>query len=520
MRLVTRDQALEIDRMSQIEYDLSGEKLMEEAGKKTALKIIQLWPFCLDGEIAVVCGPGNNGGDAAVVARHLLQSGAKKLFVYLPDSFDESSTRDASRLLGIQVAKLRSALESLKDQADVTFRPHSEFPRQMPSGSFVIDGIFGVGLNRDIIGDYKKIIQKINSTKTFILSLDVPSGLNVDTGRLRGCAIRAAATLTIYPAKLGFYLRDGPDHVGQIQIIKIAFPSEVIHSIAQNIFLMSPRVAAKWWPKRGADSNKSKFGKAYIVAGSPGKWGAAVLAARSAFRAGAGYVVHASGARNASSFRGEVPEAMSIELKNILSEIKKSSKHVAIAIGPGTGFGKDLFNLIVALHKTSNPVVLDADALTILSKAEAKTVARKHLRLPPHWILTPHSGELSRLINWNVEKIEADPVAAAKFARNKWGCTIVLKGFYTVVVSGVSGKVIVVPKGNVALAKAGTGDVLTGLIVGLLAQGIYPLKACLLAVYLHGATADDWVKENSAASLSASDLVDLLPRSMKFLEER
>jgi NAD(P)H-hydrate epimerase len=421
--------------------------------------------------VLCLCGPGNNGGDARVIARVLREEGVANVRAFdLPADMD----------------RLRKH----------TYR-----------GEVLVDGLFGVGLDREVTGAFRDAIAWINRQQAPVVSVDLPSGLDADTGQVRGAAVRASLTLTVLPAKPGLFLRAGAELSGRVQGIAIDFPEEALRR-ADRIFLMTRSLVRKWWPKRAAGANKSKFGRAYVVAGSEGKWGAAVLTLRSAFRAGAGYVIAANA--DDSPILNELPEAMSLELPKLMRELKE--KPGAVAVGPGVGFSEAIVDCIRELKKSGSPVVLDADALTLL--------ARHGIRdLPRSWILTPHAGELSRLIGWPVDRIDGDPLTAAHFARGRFGCTVVLKGLHTVVASGYSGRCAIVPTGNVALAKAGTGDVLTGVIVGLLAQGLHPVKAALMGVYLHGLAGDVWVKKSSSASMSASDVVDLLPRIMKSFEE-
>jgi NAD(P)H-hydrate epimerase len=463
---------------------------MEEAGRKMAellLRSRHLNPELLAQGALVVAGPGHNGGDARVIARVLGERGVP-----------------------------------------VSVLAPSEFASASVDAGFVVDGIFGVGLAREVTGEYRAVVEWINAFSGPVFAVDIPSGLNAGTGAVMGVAVRATETLTVFPPKVGCYLRKGPEHCGRIRLVKIDFPPEAVAEVARDYFLMEARHARAWLPRRSASANKTKFGRAYIVAGAPGKWGAAVLSLRAAFRAGAGYVVHSFAAGSGGAQKepatkrscdvtnplaemlSEIPEAMSVSLARLPAEVA-SQKLSAVGLGPGAGFSAEILRTMKSLASGSVPVVLDADALTVLSK--------NFFKLPRNWIVTPHAGELSRLIGWSTERIEGDPLAAAKACWQKLGCTVVLKGLYTAVVSGDSGRVVIVPRGNVALAKAGTGDVLTGLITGFLAQGLHPVKAALLAVYVHGFAAELWVRKSSVASFTASDLIAILPQAMKALED-
>lgn len=474
MRLVSAEGALLIDEVAHKEFKISDKALIDEAGKKMAtaiFKIRERQKLKSQKEIVIVAGPGHNGDDGRAVALRLAESGIATR-VLTPEQFANAGAIN---------------------------------------GEILVDAIFGVGLSRNVEGVFAKAISKLNqfaASGGIIVSLDVPSGLNATSGRVMGIAVKAKLCLMVAPLRTGAFLRDGPEHCGRIVPIHLGFPPEVIERIAREYFLLPSRLANSWIPVRDAKFNKSKFGHAYIVAGSKGKWGAAVLAARACFRAGAGYVVHSSS--DEGNILSEVPEAMSIGLEKLIADVS-GKKLAAVAIGPGSGFAPELFRFANRLMAKNCSVVLDADALSLLAKSPMK--------LRPDWIITPHSGELSRLLGVPVEEIENNPLAAAKSAHKKFNCTVVLKGFHTIVTSGYSGRSVIVPQGNVALAKAGTGDVLTGLITGFLAQGLHPVQAALLGVYIHGASADDWVRENSNASMSASDLVERIPKTMKRFEE-
>ncbi len=472
---------------------------MEEAGHKMAGEILKrINPKTktqnpANTSIALIAGAGNNGGDTLVIARALLQKKIKNLSVFLPSG-------ELSPLLKIQEQKLRQLGFECQTYTDLL---------TTPTPTLIVDGIFGIGLNRKVEGQFLKAIQWINNSEAYVISIDIPSGLNATTGQPMEIAVCADLTLSVNPRKTGFYLRAGVEARGDLVDIPVSFPRELVSKIANEYFLMEAHHAKKWWPRRESSANKSKFGRVYIMAGSKGKWGAAILSIRAAFRAGVGYVVHSS--VDESEILLEVPEAMSVSFRKLPNEVRR--KPGAVVIGPGTGFSSEVLGVIKRIKKTLPhiPVVLDADALSLLASYPVG-------RLTPNWVLTPHAAEMSRLTGWSVEKIDGDPIGAAQAAHKKYDCTVILKGLYTVVVSGHSGKAVIVPKGNVALAKAGTGDVLAGLIGGLLAQNLDVLKACLLGVYIHGAAAEKWVMNSSAASMSASDLIDLLPKVMKSLE--
>lgn len=268
--------------------------------------------------------------------------------------------------------------------------------------------------------------------------------------------------------------------------------------------LFTRKIARQLLPKRDLTSNKTTFGNVAIAAGHAGFWGAGVLATEAAFRIGAGYVTWASTTPPMEELKNH-PEVLTASLE----EIARNPKVQAYVVGPGLGVGGETLTLIQKLLKRSEPVLLDADALTTI--AQAKTAP-----LPYNWILTPHAGEMSRLLGVSAEEIERDRFAAVATAQKKYGCVVLLKGHHTLVANRKTCQIIT--SGNPALAKAGTGDVLSGFIGGLLAQGLSSIKAASLGAYIHGAIADEWVSEgHDVASLVASDLIRRLPEYLRKL---
>lgn len=492
MRLATIEQAQQIDEMSQKVYGLSAETLMESAGALAAREIdLTFLPELTRGAVAVVAGPGNNGGDALVCARHLHSSGYRDLQVYLVAPQDSQSAL-------FRLQKQRCELQGIRF-VDLTEIP--ERVEQLKSAELIIDGIFGIGLKRKIEDPYLKVIETMNASKAPKVSLDCPSGLNCNTGRVEGAAIKAAMTVTFGLAKPGFFASEGPGHVGKLRVLPIGFPYEALRGIATTHFLFNERLARRYLPARKETSNKSDHGRLLVIAGSPGFWGAGALASTSAFRIGAGYVIWASFESPLEALK-EIPEVLTGEVND---DKLWSSKFSAVAIGPGLGSGKETAAIIEKLKDLKDiPVVVDADAITAC-------VEHDLFPLPAHWVITPHSGELSRILKVHAQDIERDRFKAAFDAHEKTKCHVLLKGYRSVLAFG--SRCMVIQAGNSALAKAGTGDVLTGMIGGLLAQRMDTTQATATAAYLHGRLADEWVRSgNDKSSLTASDLKTILPQ--------
>ena len=492
MRLASVEQALQIDEMSQAVYGLTGEVLMESAGALAAREIdLTFLPELSRGSVAVVAGPGNNGGDALVVARHLHSSGYRDLSVYLIAPLDSQSSL-------FKIQKQRAELQGLRliDLCEIPDRVN-----QLSSAELIVDGVFGVGLKRAVQEPFLRVIEAMNSAKAPKVSLDAPSGLNCGTGRVEGASVRAAMTVTFGLAKPGFFVSEGPSHVGKLRVLPIGFPYEALRGIATTHFLFTERLARRYLPDRKDTTNKSDHGHLLVIAGRPGYWGAGVLTSGSAYRMGAGYVTWASFEPPYEALR-EIPEVLTASVGD---DKIWSGKISAVAIGPGLGTGVETARLLERLKKMEGvPVVVDADAITAC-------VEHGLFPLPPNWVITPHAGELSRILKIDVRDIERDRFKASHEAFERVKCHVLLKGFRSLI--AYEKRFMIIHSGNSALAKAGTGDVLTGMIGGLLAQRLDTPQAVGTAAYLHGRLADEWVRAGQdKAAMTASDLKALLPQ--------
>lgn len=499
MRLTTVEQAKEIDHLSQTVYKLPDDLLMETAGSAAAREIDQAYyPEIKSGAIAVVCGPGNNGGDGLVLARHLHSMGHRDVLVMLA-----AEPRRRGPLFKKQLERVE--LQGLKI---VDFFKNPEKRDLIKSCRLVVDALFGIGLNRDVQSPYREIIDLINSARVAVVSLDTPSGLDCNRGRVLGAAVKAQMTLTFGLAKPGFFVSEGPLCVGRLRVLPIGFPHEVLRGVATTHFGFNDRLARRYLPARPEASNKASHGHLAVFAGSPGTWGAAVLTSSAAYRMGTGYVTLAS-RQDPKEVLPELPEVLtaSAGAEKPDPQFWEKRKISAVAVGPGLGVDEWTARLIEDLKKRNvEKVVLDADALTTC-------VQFALFPLPATWVITPHAGELSRILKIPAADIESDRFYHARLAYEKAGCHVLLKGFRSVL--AYDKRCMIVMSGNSALAKAGTGDVLTGMIGGLLAQGLPTLQATATAAYIHGRIADEWVRMgNDKRALTASDLREHLPGLM------
>jgi hydroxyethylthiazole kinase-like uncharacterized protein yjeF len=491
MRLMTTAQSREIDQMSCKVYGLTHDILMEAAGTQAARECQQnFYPELTRGLTALVCGPGHNGADGLVVARHLHSMGFRNLLVVLA-----APKKKQAPLFKLQLKRAEAHGLRIIDG----FRETKKL-EQLHSATLVVDAIFGVGFQKKWPPEYAKLVSLVNSLKVPIVSLDCPSGFHCDTGSVAGVAIKAHTTLTFGLAKPGFFTADGPSFVGKLRILPIGYPYECLRGLATSHFLFNDKLARRYLPERKERTSKGDYGRLVLMAGSRDKWGAGVLAAQSAYRMGAGFVTWAG--KDLPLERLELtPEVMTTSLEN--EDIWDLKKSAAYAVGPGIGVNEKTAALIRRLKNLKAPkVVIDADAITACVKY-------KLFPLPKTWVLTPHTTELSRIIGVEPKDIEADRFSAVLEGAKLAGCHVLLKGYRSIL--AYEGRCMVIHAGNAALAKAGAGDVLTGMIGSLLAQGLDPVQGTATAAFVHGRLADEWVRMGfDKRSLNPGDLKDSL----------
>jgi hydroxyethylthiazole kinase-like uncharacterized protein yjeF len=486
MWLFTRQEAKNADLLTQ-RSGISEEILMERAGQASAHEIekeLQRKKKDSSPSAVLICGSGHNGGDGFVVASTLLQKGWKiQVVCFSSDSSSELWKKKKSEFSGTIFSPEQFLSSDL--QADIW-----------------IDGLFGIGLNRPLPKLEQQVLNAINQKQGFKVALDVPSGLDCDTGNIFDTCFKADLTLTVERPKVGFYFNLGPEMCGRIQRIQIGFSKETIRASAQRAYLLSAPLAARWIPVRSATDHKAKGGKTLIWAGSKKMPGAAILASHAAGRVGAGYIYVTE-----PQVLSALPEAIPFQ-PEALNEIS------SVLLGPGLGVNDQTGQALKTLRGIKQPVVVDADALS-----EAALHPEDVLPFPAHWVATPHSGELSRLLKLSSKQLESNRLEAAEKAQKALGCTVVMKGFHTVI--ALPKFSVIVPTGNVALAKGGSGDVLAGIIVGLLSQQVSPERAALLGAYIHGEIADRWVASGrDYLSLTPTDLLQQIPQTLTRLRRK
>lgn len=528
MKLVTSDQMREIDKITIEREKIPGLDLMEKAGLGSALSGKKLLDEKVKGKkVVIFCGKGNNGGDGFVMGRYLSKWGAKVEFYLLGKK--EEVKGDALTNLK-KVVSLRLPIKQVsKDK---------ELPAEQKA-DLVVDAIFGTGFKGKVTGLEEKAVRLINSSKTKILSIDTPSGLDVDTGSVEGECVRANITPTMGLPKVGQFFFPGKSYCGKVQVVDIGVPQKVIVELKINLNLITEKAVRDILPKRPGDAHKGTCGKVFLIAGSTGMTGAAALASLSCLKAGAGMAILGIPYSLNDIMEVKVTEVMTKPLPDVrkkgalalrgLGEIMQALKWAdCVALGPGLGQHFETVELVRRLvSRIELPVVIDADGLNAIAK---DSTILDQTKAP--LILTPHIGELSRLISVPIEEIAKDRIKYASESAKKFNCVVVLKGAPTII-GEPEGQIYVNPTGNAGMATAGSGDVLTGVIVGLLAQIMMTkksesgsvgqdikktmLESALAGVYIHGLCGDLARNEKGEMGMIAGDMMEKLPEALKNL---
>ncbi len=444
--------------------------------------------------VLVLAGPGNNGGDALVAARHL------KAWWYRVDVVLAGDPERQPRDAALALERWRAAGGQVLDQ----------IPSQR-RWDVVIDGLFGLGLTRDVDGRPRAMIEWMNGSRLPVLSIDIPSGLDSDTGRVRGIAVQAAATVTFMALKPGLLTLDGPDHCGEIAVDSLGLAPEDFPP--QSVFLLERDRALAPWRPRPRNSHKGMFGSVGILGGAPTMVGAALLAGRTALKLGAGRVYVGLMAHNGLACDPGLPELM-LRPPEALFQLEHLS---VLAVGPGMGLSPEAYHWLSAALETRFPLVLDADALNLLAEFPR---LREALAARGQAVLTPHPAEAARLLQTTTAQVQSDRLAAARRLVEAFRAPVVLKGAGSVCALP-DGTRHINPTGNPGMASAGMGDVLTGMIAAFIAQGLSLEQALLLAVYLHGAAADRCVEQGRGpVGLTAGETVETARELLNLWTER
>ncbi|UCD08311.1 MAG: NAD(P)H-hydrate dehydratase [Dehalococcoidales bacterium] len=517
MKIVTAEQMMRIDREC-AENGLPTSVLMENAGKAVAVEVTRILGDYYSKKIVILAGPGNNGGDGLVAARYLHESGLEvSLYLFGKKRIDDPN------------------LEMIHDRnifcTEISGDKNLEgFDTDLQNADVVLDALFGTGNNRPIEGAFRQALDKVSKVTEDnpdlrVFAVDIPSGMNADTGAIDEVCLYADDTITLGYPKTGLYNQPGSERVGRITIVDIGIPPEMADDIS--LELNTAERVKSLLPRRPISANKGTFGKLLVIAGSVNYTGAAYLACSGAVRTGVGLVTLATPASIQPIVASKLAETTYLPLPEINGQVNsiisaelikdEMLKYDSILIGCGLGQSVQTADLIKRLLFDSDivlpPVVLDADALNLLANEPEWW---RHLK--GNAILTPHPGEMSRLTGMKVEEVQQDRLKVAEEAAKKWNQTLVLKGAYSVIALPSKSSVIN-PVANPGLASAGTGDVLAGVISGFLAQGIPPADAASCGVYVH-AEAGEIVKEKLGdTGMIASDLLPELPVAIKKIKE-
>jgi ADP-dependent NAD(P)H-hydrate dehydratase / NAD(P)H-hydrate epimerase len=521
MKVITSAQMRELDSRMIGEFGVPGESLMERAGAGVAdiVRCLAHMSGYTKPFVHLLAGRGNNGGDAFVAARYLKEQDVE-VDVWLAGAADEIGG-DALKHLG----KMKSVGISLKELP--TIEDWENMPVPYHGTDIVVDGILGTGITGPARGPAAGAIKYINalSERSLVVSIDVPSGLNSDTGKAEGGAVKADVTVTMGFPKVGLLEPCAIDFVGTLEVVDLGMPDELVACIKANKELITSEDLRKVIKRRARDTHKGVFGHLLIIGGASGYSGAVGLAAKAAVRSGVGLVTVLVPENIAPIVAGMVPEAMvhgAAETKEgSLSSLclKKWRKDIrdfnAVLIGPGMMVHEQTGLLVdIVMKENRNPLVIDADALNVLER-HAKLIAGASCPV----IITPHPGELARLMGCSVADVQSDRFRMAGCAANETGATVILKGAGTIVAKKEL-PLNVNMTGNPGMASGGMGDVLAGLVSGLAAQGFSPFDAARVAVYLHGRAGDNVAWQSSQAGMTAGDVVEELPGVFRELTAR
>ncbi len=497
--LYTADEMRAVDAWAIEDQGVPSLDLMERAAAEVARAVTAIAP---DGPVRIVCGKGNNGGDGLVVARLLREHGLDAVALLLADPGQLSP--DA-----------RANFERLDEHAWCPVDA-AALASSLAGAELIVDALLGTGFDGAPRAPLDAAIETINEAGAPVVAVDVPSGVNAATGEVEGACVRARATVTFHGAKVGLWVDPGKSHAGRVEVVPIGIPPARFGSpVARTAGLIAP-AALDALPRRGAGSTKFTSGSVLVIGGSTGLTGAVCLTCEAAIRAGAGWVRVAVPASLNAVFEVKLTEVMSVPLPDrdggLLREaaeavLESSERAEAVVLGPGLGREPESFGLAADLiERIERPLVVDADGLNALAEAGLERAAGR--RAPT--ILTPHAGELGRLLGRPSAEIAAHRLAAAREAAARSGAIVVLKGDDTLVTQPGSGAVGISRGGAGALATAGTGDVLSGVVAAFLARGLEPYDATCAAVEAHREAGREAARRLGAQSVIAGDVIESL----------
>ena len=482
VELYRAEQVRELDRIAIEELHIPGATLMERAGLAAFDALRRSWPLAR--RVGVVCGPGNNGGDGFVLARAAAAAGYSVRVALLGDAArlrgDALSARDRMRAAGLE---LQSYSDNTLDDADV-----------------IVDALFGTGLDRDVEGAFAACIADINASPAPVLAMDIPSGLHADTGRVLGVCVAAEVCVSFIGLKQGMFTGDARNYCGRVEFDNLDVPPELYQRVPSTVRRADFASLEGLLGRRRRSDHKGSFGHVLVIGGDAGFAGAARMAGEAAARCGAGLTSIATRAAHAGTLASQRPELMCHGIEDTASLAPLLERATVVAVGPGLGRGAWGSAMLDAALGVPRPLIMDADALNLLGESQ-----RKLDRGVAATLMTPHPGEAARLLGCSSRAVERDRFAAAGTLAERYRATLVLKGAGTLVCES-GGATWVCAGGNPGMGSGGMGDVLTGVIAGLVAQGLAPAAAARAGVCLH-ALAADLAAEDGERGLLAGDLM-------------
>jgi NAD(P)H-hydrate epimerase len=484
--LYTAHQVRELDRVAIDEAGIPGHTLMQNAGEAVWDFLRRHWPDARS--IVVACGTGKNGGDGYVVARLAQEAGCQSRVIQLGDG---------GRMTG-------DALSARNDWLAAGGEEHSYDEKYLARADVIVDALLGTGLERPLEGGWRAVVEAINGVSTPVLAIDIPTGLHGDSGTVLGASIRACHTVTFIGRKQGLYTGDGPEYAGKVAFNDLHIPEPVYREVVPAARLLSEPPLGRLALPRARTAHKGHNGHVLVIGGAPGMTGAVQLAGMAALRVGTGLVSLATRPEHAAMIAAASPELMShgvAEAGQLAALLKRAT---IVVVGPGLGQSHWAREMLAAVLDTDLPLIVDADALNLLAR-EPET--------RDNWVLTPHPGEAGRLLKISARDVQVDRFAAASTLAANYGGTVVLKGAGSLV-ARTADPLMVCAVGNPGMATAGMGDVLSGVIAGLAAQGLGLRQAALAGVCVHG-LAGDRAALAGERGLTARDVIDELRTVME-----
>ncbi len=512
MHVVTAGEMKALDAAAMEEYGIAGLVLMENAGRQVVEVVREVLGEVRDRVVMVFIGKGNNGGDGLVAARHLTNLGAEVKVLALDDI--ANITGNAAVNLAIW-QKMGQKIYSVQHGDGINI-----VRLLLMNTDLIMDAVYGTGFRGKVPEKAGRIIEVLNGSGKPIIAVDIPSGLDADSGKVRGPCIQAVRTVTFGLPKLGLILEPGVDYTGRLHIADISIPAHLVEKSAPPRYLITDELVREWLPQRPSGAHKGNFGHALVVAGSRGMTGAAGLAGESALRTGAGLVTVGVPETLHDIMEVKLTEVMTTPLPDtgagilsgeagqvILTNLGKAD---VLAIGPGLSTAPEVVDLLKELLLSIRvPCVLDADALNAI---EGEGEILKKVQVPV--VISPHPGEMARLMGISVREVQEDRLEVAVRAAAAWNVVVLLKGARTVV-AAPNGAIYINPTGNPGMATGGSGDVLTGVVASLIAQGLEPSRAAAAGAYIHGLAGDLAVGEKGMAGLVAGDILSALPAAIQ-----